>query len=708
MPLASAAADLSSGGREATWRGLGKDGDGGVFVFGDGCKRNVAEAAADWGGKNSALSTKESSYQSLAGGTRGAGEASETEGCGTERYPATWLQTGGDVSQQGAEAPPADEEAPLKLRIVHFNDVYNVFPTPGGAGGGAASFCTGVQEKRGGRDGLVLFSGDIFSPAPLSEACKGRQMVELLNHIGVHTACYGNHDLDFGWEWLELLAGSTDCKWVMSNAKSRGGQGGVLANAQRYRIFEWGAKPRLTVGIMGLIEEDWIDTLNAPDRDDIIYQDFVEAGREMAALFRRRGCDLVIALTHMRWNNDERLAREVSDIDLILGGHDHGYLTKIVSGKAVIKSGSDFREFSSLTLTPKLQIREQGTSHPTGPCEEHKPTARGLSAAPSRAPRGAAGGALMARVLDSGKPIASSKGSVRAEQSEAGVVENIETAEGQPAKVWSSGRWWISCEKVQVSGDRFEADDGVMEMLARYQTEYSNPQGGVIGVFPVRLETRFCEIRTRECNSGNWLADLMREHVDADVALYNSGGIRSDCVFAEGEVVTDETLHALLSGTRHLCVVGVPGRLFKRILETSVSKWPQLEGRFLQVSGLRFVFDGSKAAGARVLEDQIRVLSRETHEWEPIVDGRVYSVTTAKFLACGGDGFSVMSECSPVAPASRAIKDLSHLARLWLCRHHRQCGHQDAEDVPEEDRDWIDRVHMREENHEDWRIQRIG
>ena len=32
---------------------------------------------------------------------------------------------------------------------------------------------------------------------------------------------------------------------------------------------------------------------------------------------------MVIALTHMRTPNDIRLATEVEEIDLILGGHDH-------------------------------------------------------------------------------------------------------------------------------------------------------------------------------------------------------------------------------------------------------------------------------------------------------------------------------------------------------------------------------------------------
>lgn len=41
--------------------------------------------------------------------------------------------------------------------------------------------------------------------------------------------------------------------------------------------------------------------------------------------FYLKGCDYVIALTHMRTRNDKKLAENTTDIDLILGGHDHVY-----------------------------------------------------------------------------------------------------------------------------------------------------------------------------------------------------------------------------------------------------------------------------------------------------------------------------------------------------------------------------------------------
>lgn len=52
----------------------------------------------------------------------------------------------------------------------------------------------------------------------------------------------------------------------------------------------------------------------------------------------------------MRTPNDIKLAENCDDIDIILGGHDHVYEIKQVNGKYIIKSGTDFRQFSKITV----------------------------------------------------------------------------------------------------------------------------------------------------------------------------------------------------------------------------------------------------------------------------------------------------------------------------------------------------------------------
>ncbi|KAH1014810.1 hypothetical protein HUJ05_012635 [Dendroctonus ponderosae] len=73
----------------------------------------------------------------------------------------------------------------------------------------------------------------------------------------------------------------------------------------------------------------------------------------------------------MRTPNDVKLAENCDEIDLILGGHDHVYEQKLINGKYVIKSGTDFRQFSKIVinfekakngLRPEVSIEEMNVT----------------------------------------------------------------------------------------------------------------------------------------------------------------------------------------------------------------------------------------------------------------------------------------------------------------------------------------------------------
>ena len=56
----------------------------------------------------------------------------------------------------------------------------------------------------------------------------------------------------------------------------------------------------------------------------------------------------------------------------------------------------------------------------------------------------------------------------------------------------------------------------------------------MIGTANVRLDCRFSEIRTKETNVANWVADIMADGTSSDVALLNSGTLRADTLMDTG------------------------------------------------------------------------------------------------------------------------------------------------------------------------------
>ena len=56
----------------------------------------------------------------------------------------------------------------------------------------------------------------------------------------------------------------------------------------------------------------------------------------------------------------------------------------------------------------------------------------------------------------------------------------------------------------------------------------------VLGEIDVSLDGRFRQVRTKETNLGNLVTDIMRRKMKTDVAILNSGTLRSDTVHDPG------------------------------------------------------------------------------------------------------------------------------------------------------------------------------
>ena len=83
------------------------------------------------------------------------------------------------------------------------------------------------------------------------------------------------------------------------------------------------------------MEKEWLDTLSTINPEEVTYTDYVESGQALAKDLRAKGCQFIIALTHMRTPNDLRLAANAPEIDLVLGGHDHVYEKHEVVGRTI-------------------------------------------------------------------------------------------------------------------------------------------------------------------------------------------------------------------------------------------------------------------------------------------------------------------------------------------------------------------------------------
>ena len=84
--------------------------------------------------------------------------------------------------------------------------------------------------------------------------------------------------VDFGIPTLQQHMRSFRFPWLLSNVlDARTGE--PLGGAERSRIIEWqGVK----VGLMGLVEREWLLTIPSIDEESIAFRDFCEEGRRLA------------------------------------------------------------------------------------------------------------------------------------------------------------------------------------------------------------------------------------------------------------------------------------------------------------------------------------------------------------------------------------------------------------------------------------------
>ena len=126
------------------------------------------------------------------------------------------------------------------------------------------------------------------------------------------------------------------------------GENVPIGNAKRTHMIT--ASNGLKIGLIGLGEREWLDTINSLP-PNLIYRSATETAKELVPQLRAEGADIIIAITHMREPNDNKLAKNMNgEIDLILGGHDHFYAHSLINGTHVLRSGCDFKQLSYLEV----------------------------------------------------------------------------------------------------------------------------------------------------------------------------------------------------------------------------------------------------------------------------------------------------------------------------------------------------------------------
>ena len=237
----------------------------------------------------------------------------------------------------------------VTLTILHTNDMHSrvePFPMDGsrnqGLGGLSkrASLIATIKNQQ--EHTLLLDAGDIFQGTPYFNYYEGEVEMKAMKMMGYDAATIGNHDFDAGMANLKKQLGVGGFPMINANY---GLKNTVLEDQIiPFKIFEKGG---IKIGVTGVgIELDGLVPKHL--YEGVKYHDPMKAANEMAAKLKHEmACDYIICLSHLGYKyrenkiDDNSLAEESENIDLIIGGHTHTFLNapnilKNKAGKPII------------------------------------------------------------------------------------------------------------------------------------------------------------------------------------------------------------------------------------------------------------------------------------------------------------------------------------------------------------------------------------
>lgn len=309
----------------------------------------------------------------------------------------------------------------------------------------------------------------------------------------------------------------------------------------------------------------------------VTFTNYIDAVKQGVAALRQAGVTKIIALTHVGVEADRVLASQVDGLAVVIGGHSHTPMGPMVS------TANANRPYPEVIASP------------------------------------------------SGKPV---------------IV----------AQDWEWGRWLGDLTigfdangdiTTVVAGNPTEvlpsvmADTGFENRITAFRAPLDQLRATPVGETQVALNGARADVRTKETNLGNMIADsTLAKTVGAgsQIAIVNGGGVRTS--IPAGRVTLGQVLEVHPFGNT-LVVMTVTGAQVKEALENGVSQVETVAGRFPQVGGMRFSWDATAPAGSRVTGIQI---ADGKGGFTAIDPNASYRLVVNNFIATGGDGYSVLQK----------------------------------------------------------------
>lgn len=267
------------------------------------------------------------------------------------------------------------DDGQISFVIIQLNDVYEIAPLGGGKYGGMARVAhikDSIQAIN--PNTYMVMAGDFLNPSLIGtmkldgERINGKQMIEVMNAMGMDLTTFGNHEFDVGREALQKRINESEFAWTVANVLEDRGEGNTAPFKVNRDIGNIPVKPyhiwsmsdadgtRLKIGFVSVC-------IDSNPQDFVKYQEVIPS-MEKALSTVKPLSDLQLGLTHLTIAQDKRVAARFPELKLIMGGHEHNNMLVPASGINIAKADANAKtiyvhSFTYNKTTDQLQIDSQ-------------------------------------------------------------------------------------------------------------------------------------------------------------------------------------------------------------------------------------------------------------------------------------------------------------------------------------------------------------
>lgn len=200
------------------------------------------------------------------------------------------------------------------IYIYHTNDIHSHFHTwPR-----IRDYVKEAKRRHPGQT-FVFDSGDYIDRFhPFTEATAGKGDMQFLDEAGYDAVTIGNNEgITLSHDELNRLYDDVNVPCVLANLFYKDGT--RPSWARPYRIFQTEKGTKIGVTGVTVPYTNFYEPLHWWIKDP-----FLELAKIIQVV--KNEADIVIVLSHLGLSDDERIAREIPGVDLIIGGHTHHIL----------------------------------------------------------------------------------------------------------------------------------------------------------------------------------------------------------------------------------------------------------------------------------------------------------------------------------------------------------------------------------------------